>query len=143
MNQSFPKVQIIVVGKVKKPWLRDGIALYAKRLPEVEIVEIKDSGKEKEADKLLHMVSAQDRLFVMAEYGKERTSQDFAQWLGREASGRMVFFIGGPEGVCDRLKKHPMISLSTMTFPHEVARLMLIEQLYRAKTILQNGSYHK
>ncbi|MGD1866135.1 MAG: 23S rRNA (pseudouridine(1915)-N(3))-methyltransferase RlmH [Phormidesmis sp.] len=143
MVQSFPKIKIIAVGKVKKSWLREGVELYAKRLPEVEIVEIKDSGKEKEADKLLSMVSAQDRLVIMAEYGKERDSEAFAQWLGKEAFGTLVMFIGGPEGVCDRLKKHPMISLSAMTFPHEMARLMLIEQLYRAKTILQNGSYHK
>lgn len=143
MVQSFPKIKIIAVGKVKKPWLREGIELYVKRLPEVEIVEIKDSGKEKEADKLLSMISAQDRLVVMAEYGKERDSKAFADWLGQEAFGTLVMFIGGPEGVCDRLKKYPMISLSKMTFPHEVARLMLVEQLYRAKTILQNGSYHK
>ncbi|MEL6901139.1 MAG: 23S rRNA (pseudouridine(1915)-N(3))-methyltransferase RlmH [Cyanobacteria bacterium J06606_4] len=143
MGQSFPKIRIIAVGKVKKPWLRDGIALYAKRLPEVEILEIKDSGKEKEADKLLTLISAQDRLMVMAEYGVEKDSESFARWLAQEAFGRLVLFVGGPEGMSDRLKKYPMISLSAMTFPHEMARLMLVEQLYRAKTILQNGSYHK
>ena len=87
MAQSFPKVKIIAVGKVKKPWLREGIALYAKRLPEVSIVEIKDSGKEKESEKLMSMVSAQDRLVILAEYGKERDSEGFAQWLGQEAYG--------------------------------------------------------
>ncbi len=143
MGQSFPKTKIIAVGKVKKSWLRDGIALYAKRLPEVEIVEIKDSGKEKEADKLESLITAQDRLVILAEYGQLRDSVGFARWLGEEAFGRLVLFIGGPEGVSDRLKNRPMISLSAMTFPHEIARLMLVEQLYRAKTILQNGSYHK
>lgn len=143
MGQSFPKVKIIAVGKVKKAWLKEGIELYAKRLPDVEILEIKDSGKEKEAAKLDSMITAQDRLAVMAEYGKERDSVAFAKWLGQEAYGTLVLFIGGPEGISDRLKKYPMISLSAMTFPHEVARLMLVEQLYRAKTILQNGSYHK
>ncbi|MBE9061819.1 23S rRNA (pseudouridine(1915)-N(3))-methyltransferase RlmH [cf. Phormidesmis sp. LEGE 11477] len=143
MGQSFPKVKIIAVGKVKKSWLKEGITLYAKRLPEVEIVEIKDSNKEKEANKLLSMISAQDRLVVMTEYGKAYDSLTFAQWLGQEAFGSLVLFIGGPEGVCDRLKKYPMVSLSAMTFPHEIARLLLLEQLYRAKTILNNGSYHK
>lgn len=143
MGQSFPKVRIVATGKVKKLWLKEGVALYEKRLPEVEIVEIKDSGKEKEADKLLGSMTAQDRLVVLAEYGKVRDSVAFAQWLGQEAYGTLVFFIGGAEGISDRLKTHPMISLSTMTFPHELARLMLVEQLYRAKTILQNGSYHK
>ena len=143
MGQSFPKIKIIAVGKVKKSWLRDGIALYAKRLPEVEVIEIKDSGKEQEADKLESLVTAQDRLAILAEYGQLRDSVAFAQWLGEEAFGRLVLFIGGPEGVSDRLKTHPLISLSAMTFPHEMARLVLVEQLYRAKTILQNGSYHK
>ncbi len=143
MGQSFPKIKIVAVGKVKKRWLKEGIAVYRKRLPEVEIVEIKDSDKEKEADKLLSLVSAQDRLVVLAEYGKVRDSVAFARWLGKEAYGTLVLFIGGAEGVSDRLKKQPMISLSAMTFPHEIARLMLVEQLYRAKTILQNGSYHK
>ena len=143
MTQSFPKVKIIAVGKVKKSWLKEGIALYAKRLPEVKIVEIKDSSKEKEADKLLSMISAQDRLVVMAEYGKVYDSVTFSNWLGKEAFGSLVLFIGGPEGIGNRLKKHPMISLSAMTFPHEIARLLLLEQLYRAKTILNSGSYHK
>lgn len=143
MPQSFPKIKIIAVGKVKKPWIKDGIALYAKRLPEVEIVEIKDSGKEPEAGKLESLITAQDRLVILAEYGQLRDSVAFAQWLGEEAFGTLVLFIGGPEGVSDRLKTRPMISLSAMTFPHEMARLMLVEQLYRAKTILQNGSYHR
>jgi 23S rRNA (pseudouridine1915-N3)-methyltransferase len=143
MGQSFPKVKIIAVGKVKKPWLQAGIALYVKRLPELEIIEIKDAGKEKEADKLESLMRDQDRLVVLSERGQARDSVAFAQWLGQEAFGTLVLFIGGPEGLCDRLKRHPMISLSAMTFPHEIARLMLIEQLYRAKTILQNGSYHK
>ncbi len=143
MNQSFPKIKIIAVGKLKKPWLKTGVALYAKRLPEVEIVEIKDSSKEKEADKLESLLSAQDRLAVMTECGQMYDSMAFANWLGQEAFGTLALFIGGPDGVCDRLKKYPMISLSAMTFPHELARLMLVEQLYRAKTILNNGSYHK
>ncbi|PZO53317.1 MAG: 50S rRNA methyltransferase [Phormidesmis priestleyi] len=143
MSQSFPKVKIIAVGKVKKPWLQAGIALYVKRLPELEIIEIKDAGLEKEANKLESLIKDQDRLVVLSEFGKEYNSIEFARWLGEEAFGTLVLFVGGAEGVCDRLKHHPMISLSAMTFPHEIARLMLVEQLYRAKTILQNGSYHK
>ncbi len=143
MSQSFPKIKIIAVGKVKKPWLQAGIAVYVKRLPEIEIVEIKDAGKEKEADRLESLIKPQDRLVVMSEHGQQRDSVAFARWLGAEAFGTLVLFIGGPEGLGDRLKHHPTLSLSAMTFPHEIARLMLLEQLYRAKTILQNGSYHK
>ena len=143
MGQSFPKVKIVAVGKVKKPWLKAGIALYANRMPEIEIIEIKDAGKEKEAKKLEGMLGSQDRLVVMSEYGTVRDSVQFAQWLGQEAYGTLVLFIGGPEGMSDRLRRHPMLSLSAMTFPHDIARLVLFEQLYRAKTILQNGNYHK
>lgn len=143
MSQSFPKIKVVAVGKVKKSWLEEGVRLYTKRLPEVEIIEIKDAGKEKEADKLLGLVNAQHRLVVMTEHGKAYDSVAFSRWLAQEAFGTLVLFIGGPEGVSDRLKTHPTISLSAMTFPHEVARLLLLEQLYRAKTILQNGSYHK
>ncbi|KPQ35630.1 MAG: 23S rRNA (pseudouridine1915-N3)-methyltransferase RlmH [Phormidesmis priestleyi Ana] len=143
MGQSFPKIKIIAVGKVKKPWLQTGIATYVKRLPEIEIVEIKDAGKEKEADKLESLIKPQDRLVVLSEQGETKDSIAFSSWLANEAFGTLVLFIGGPEGICDRLKAHPMICLSAMTFPHEIARLMLVEQLYRAKTILQNGSYHK
>lgn len=143
MVQSFPKVKIVAVGKVKKSWLKEGIGLYAKRLPKVDVVEIKDAGKEKEADKLLNLIGGQDRLVVMSEYGKTYDSVAFSRWLAKEAFGTLVLFIGGPKGTSDRLKVYPTISLSKMTFPHEVARLLLLEQLYRAKTILQNGSYHK
>jgi 23S rRNA (pseudouridine1915-N3)-methyltransferase len=143
MGQSFPKVKIIAVGKIKKSWLKEGIERYAKRLPEVEILEIKDRGKEAEADQLQGLIRDQERLVVMSEHGQTKDSVQFAQWLGEEAFGTLVLFIGGPEGVSDRLKTHPTLSLSPMTFPHEMARLMLVEQLYRAKTILQNGSYHK
>ena len=143
MSQSFPKVKVVAVGKIKKSWVKSGIELYAKRLPEVEIVEIKDMGKEKEADKLLSSLGSQDRLVALSEHGKNRDSVAFSDWLMQEAFGTLVLFIGGPEGMSDRLKTYPAISLSKMTFPHEVARLLLLEQLYRAKTILQNGSYHK
>jgi 23S rRNA (pseudouridine1915-N3)-methyltransferase len=143
MGQSFPKVKIIAVGKVKKTWIKEGIELYAKRLPEIEILEIKDRGKEAEADQLQSLMRDQERLVVLSEHGQTQDSVQFAQWLGQEAFGTLVLFIGGPEGVSDRLKNHPTLSLSPMTFPHEMARLMLVEQLYRAKTILQNGSYHK
>lgn len=143
MGQSFPKVRLIVTGKLKKSWLKEGVELYAKRLPEVEILEIKDSGKEGEADKLLSLVKDHSRLRILAEYGETYSSKGFARWLGSQAHGTLVLFIGGPEGISDRLKRFPMISLSAMTFPHELARLLLIEQLYRAKTILQGGSYHK
>ncbi len=145
MGQSFPKVKIIAVGKVKKGWLKDGISLYAQRLPEIELLEIKDSNPDTEARKVLESLKTHDKLVVLSEDGKQFDSVTFGHWLGQEASGTLVFFIGGPIGVSPHLKQtaHQILSLSAMTFPHEVARLLLLEQLYRGKTILQGGSYHK
>ncbi|MEM8613682.1 MAG: 23S rRNA (pseudouridine(1915)-N(3))-methyltransferase RlmH [Cyanobacteria bacterium P01_H01_bin.105] len=145
MGQSFPKVKIIAVGKIKKGWLKDGVSLYAQRLPEVELLEIKDTNPDTEAKKVLDLLKTYDKLLVLSEDGKHVDSIKFAHWLGQEASGTLVFFIGGPTGVSSHLKQkaYQVISLSALTFPHEVARLLLLEQLYRGKTILQGGSYHK
>ncbi len=145
MGQSFPKVKIIAVGKIKKGWIKEGVALYLQRLPEIELVEVKDSDPETEAQKVLTALKTYDKLVVLSEDGKEFNSIAFGQWLGQEATGTLVFFIGGPTGVSRRLKQkaHRVLSLSAMTFPHEIARLLLLEQLYRGKTILQGGSYHK
>lgn len=145
MGQSFPKVKIIAVGKVKKNWLQDGIAMYQKRLPEVNLVEIKDAEPAQAAEKLRSLLKTHDRLIVLSEDGNTFDSIQFARWLGRGASGTQVFFIGGPTGVSTDLKQQAqaVLSLSPMTFPHEIARLLLLEQLYRAKTLLQGGSYHK
>lgn len=145
MGQSFPKVKIIAVGKVKKGWLKDGINLYTQRLPEIQLTEIKDMGPDAEAQKVLNSLKTYDKLVVLSEEGQNFDSIRFGHWLGQEASGTLVFFIGGPTGVSHHLKEkaYQTISLSAMTFPHEVARLLLLEQLYRGKTILQGGSYHK
>ena len=145
MGQSFPKVKIIAVGKVKKDWLRDGIALYTQRLPEIELIEIKDASPDGEAQKVLASLKTYDKLVVLSEEGKHFDSIQFGHWLGQEASGTLVFFIGGPTGVSPYLKRkaHQILSLSAMTFPHEIARLLLLEQLYRGKTILHGGQYHK
>ncbi|MBE9066927.1 23S rRNA (pseudouridine(1915)-N(3))-methyltransferase RlmH [Leptolyngbya cf. ectocarpi LEGE 11479] len=145
MGQSFPKVRIIAVGKVKKGWLKDGIGLYTQRLPEIELLEIKDTDPETEAQKVLASLKTYDKLVVLSEDGQHFDSVAFGHWLGQEASGTLVFFLGGPTGVSHQLKQkaYQVLSLSAMTFPHELARLLLLEQLYRGKTILQGGRYHK
>ena len=142
---SFPKIKLIAVGKVKKDWIRQGIALYAKRLPELEVIELKDSTPEKEGLQLLSLVKNSDRLVALMEEGQTYSSPQFAHLMGQAASNQLVFVIGSAEGLSAAVKQaaRDRLSLSPMTFPHEVARLLLIEQLYRAKTILQGSSYHK
>ena len=142
---SFPKIKLIAVGKIKKGWLREGIEVYQKRLPELEVVEIKDSTPDKEGEQILSMLKGRDRLIALTETGKIYSSTQFADWLSQADSNRLVFVIGSSEGLSHTLQNAAAhhLSLSSMTFPHEVARLLLAEQLYRAKTILQGRNYHK
>ncbi len=143
--QSFPKVKLIAVGRVKKDWIQMGIGIYLKRLPELEVVEIKDSSPAEEGKKLLSMVQGSDRLIALTEEGKPYTSKQFARFLGEADSNALVFVLGSAEGLDQTVKQaaEQCFSLSPMTFPHELARLLLVEQLYRAKNILHGGSYHK
>jgi 23S rRNA (pseudouridine1915-N3)-methyltransferase len=137
--------RIVAVGKVKKQWIADGIQEYWKRLPELKITEIKDSTPAQEAEKIRANVRSHERLIVLSEQGTAMTSLAFARWIEQSQSTVLVFAIGGPDGThasleaqCDR-----QISLSAMTFTHELARLFLVEQLYRAKTILIGTGYHR
>ncbi|WP_346289396.1 23S rRNA (pseudouridine(1915)-N(3))-methyltransferase RlmH [Sphaerothrix gracilis] len=133
------------MGKVKKGWLRDGLAVYYQRLPELETIEIKDSNPEKEGTQILSMLKSSDRLIALSEEGKTFSSLKLANFLAKANSNSLVFIIGGATGLSQALKQSAtqLLSLSPMTFPHEIARLLLVEQLYRAKTILQGSQYHK
>ncbi|MGF1512208.1 MAG: 23S rRNA (pseudouridine(1915)-N(3))-methyltransferase RlmH [Elainellaceae cyanobacterium] len=143
--QGFPKVRLIAVGKIKKPWIQAGVETYCRRLPEVSLAEIKDSSPDAEARRILSMGRAGDRLIALSEDGDRLTSTEFAQMFAAVESNALVFCIGGPVGISPILRSvaHRILSLSPMTFPHELARLLLLEQIYRAKTILQGGTYHK
>ncbi len=143
--KTVPKIKLVAVGKVKKGWIREGLDVYRKRVPELDLVEIKDSNPMKEGELVLSMLRPEQELVALSEEGRTYTSEQFANLLGGARSHQFVFFIGSAEGLSSQIKqkaKHKL-SLSPMTFPHELARLMLIEQLYRAKTILQGGRYHK
>lgn len=142
---SFPKIKLLAIGKVKKGWIRDGIAVYHKRLPELDIVELKDTNPDKEGEQILSQLKGRDRLIALTEEGQHYDSVQFAKLVSRAESGSLVFAIGSAEGLSAPVKSHAsqLLSLSAMTFPHELARLLLLEQLYRAKAILQGSSYHK
>ena len=143
--KSFPKLKLIAVGKIKKHWIQDGIAVYLKRIPELEIVEIKDTTPQKEGEVALSLLKPNQKLVALMEEGKTYSSEQFAEFLSRAGSNEWVLLIGSAEGLSPEIKQRAdyRLSLSPMTFPHELARLMLVEQLYRAKTILQGGKYHK
>jgi 23S rRNA (pseudouridine1915-N3)-methyltransferase len=139
------RIRILAVGKVRKGWVLEGIATYLKRLPGLQVVELRDAGKAKEAEAVLAALQPGEQLVVMAEEGQTFASPAFAERLEGSGSERLVFVIGGAEGIDPALKARASwkLSLSPMTFPHELARLLLLEQLYRALTIQQGGPYHK
>jgi 23S rRNA (pseudouridine1915-N3)-methyltransferase len=139
------RIRILAVGKVRKGWVLEGIATYLKRLPGLQVVELRDAGKVKEAEAVLAALQPGEQLVVMAEEGQTFDSPAFAERLEGSGSERLVFVIGGAEGIDPALKARASwkLSLSPMTFPHELARLLLLEQLYRALSIQQGGPYHK
>ena len=142
---NFSRIRLIVVGKVRKSWIREGIALLLKRLPGLSILEVRDGGMEREAGALLLAIKPDEQLVVLSEEGECITSVKFAQKLSQLGSERLAFVIGGAAGLDASLKEKAAwcLSLSPMTFPHELARLILLEQLYRAQSILQGGPYHR
>ncbi|MFN5117375.1 MAG: 23S rRNA (pseudouridine(1915)-N(3))-methyltransferase RlmH [Cyanobacteriota bacterium] len=139
------RIRVLAVGRIRKRWVSEGIAVYLKRLPGLTIVECKDSTPAREREAILAQLRPEERLVVLTEEGSTADSMAFAEALRGSGSDRLAFVIGGAEGIDPALKRQAAwrLSLSPMTFPHEIARLMLIEQLYRAQTILQGGPYHK
>ena len=141
-------IKILAVGKIKDAAYSQKIEEYAGRIrhdAKLAIVEIKDSDPESEADRILdHCGREQADVFALDERGKLYSSLEFARVVSA-AQRRIIFIIGGPDGLSDRVKKaaRACIALSPMTFTHEMARLLLVEQIYRAISILKGRKYHK
>ena len=143
LNISHYKV--IAIGKIKKRWIQEGIEMYLKRLPGLEVIEIKDSTQIKEGHTIKGIISNNETLVTLNENGHSFTSKQLATKLLNSNNQNITFVIGGASGLTSSLNNLAswQLSLSPLTFPHEIARLLLIEQLYRAKTITQGGPYHK
>jgi 23S rRNA (pseudouridine1915-N3)-methyltransferase len=150
------KLTFLSVGKDRSGLFSPGVETYSGRLERVakvqlvELPEARASGpkaKDAEGKALLGKLSPRDVLVAMDERGRSLSSVDFAAWLGRQQdSGRDVAFaIGGDEGLSDEVrgKAGLVLALSAMTLPHRLARLVLVEQVYRAFTILKGEPYHK
>ena len=163
-EKSHMKIRIVAIGKLKEKYLKDAINEYSKRLSrfvQLDIVELPDektpekiSFKEqqivlkKEADKMSPKIPSNSTLILMDVQGKAMTSEDFAKTLENYTiSGKSSFciIIGGSLGIHDSLKQRAdlLLSMSNMTFPHQLARVILLEQLYRAFKIMNNETYHK
>ena len=133
------------MGKVRRSWIQEGIELYLKRLPGLTISELRDSTPDKEADAIRAALRPDETLIALMEQGEILASVPFARRLEQFGYERLVFVIGGADGLTPELKAqaHWRLSLSPMTFPHELARLMLVEQLFRAQAIVQGSPYHR
>ena len=151
------RIKIISVGKIKKKYWVDAIAHYAKMLTpllRIDAVSVKDcphaEGEERkrlESARILEKVGPKDVLVALHETGLHKTSREFAAFvrpLFESPQGECCFAIGGALGLSPELldRAHALLSLSPMTMPHELAQVVLYEQLFRAMTILQNRTYH-
>lgn len=153
------KTELILVGKTNDKHFQAGIDDYTSRIGHympfsiTVIPELKNTKalteqqqKEREGSLILQKVSQADKLVLLDEHGKEYRSVEFASWLERhQQQGRkLVFVIGGPYGFSDEVYRRAdeMVSLSKMTFSHQMVRLVFTEQIYRACTIIKGEPYH-
>ncbi len=146
------KVKIIAVGKNKHSYIEEGIKFYSKQLNDINIIEVADEkqsdGMKKEADRIIEQIGLDEYVVLLAIDGQQLSSESFAEKLNHiqtYESSKITFVIGGSYGVTNDVIKRAnyKLSFSKMTFPHLLMRLILIEQIYRAKMILQNHPYHK
>ncbi len=137
--------KIIAIGKTKKKWIQAGLEMYLNRLPGLQIIEIKDSTQTKEEYTIKEIIKKNQTLVTLNEKGQCFSSKQFAKKLLSCQNQNIVFAIGGASGLSTSINTLAawQLSLSPLTFPHEIARLLLIEQIYRANTITQGGPYHK
>lgn len=154
------KTLLLVVGRTVDPHFMASIHDYMQRIKhymsfDMEVIpELKntknlttDQQKEKEADLLLKSFQPGDHIVLLDEHGKEFRSIEFSQWIQKKmicVNKRLVFVVGGPYGFSQRIynQTNEKISLSKMTFSHQMIRLIFVEQIYRAMTILSNEPYH-
>ena len=150
-------IKLITVGTIKEKYLKDAIDEYTKRIKKytnIELIEVKDEGLVEEskaitleAEKIKKHLSSRDYIITMEIEGKQLTSEEFSEKLNQIQieNSNIVFIIGGSYGLSDEIKQMSKLhlSFSKMTFPHQLFRVLLLEQIYRCYKILNNESYHK
>lgn len=157
-------INIIAVGKIKEDFFRNACAEYAKRMSrfcKLQVVEVPDEPMsdrpsesekqailQKEGEKILRAVKNTDVLISLCVEGKQMASEAFAEFFSEECikgANTFTFIIGGSLGLFEEIKQQSKLKLSfsPMTFPHQLMRVVLMEQIYRAFKINANESYHK
>lgn len=158
------KITVISVGKLKEKYLRDGIAEYVKRLGrycKVELIEVADEKtpdgasealeqqiKDTEGERILARIRSGDYVTALAIEGEMVDSPQLAariEKLGIQGESSLVFVIGGSLGLSEKVLRHAdwKLSFSRMTFPHQLMRMILLEQIYRSFRIIHHEPYHK
>ena len=158
------KIKIIAMGKLTESYAKDAAAEFVKRMGksyQVSVIEPKPENLpmnptdgeiakalEKEAEKILAEIPPRAAVCAMCVEGKQLSSEEFAAYLEKQASGgvsEVCFIIGSSHGLSEKVKQRAAmrLSVSKMTFPHELFRVMLLEQIYRAGEILNGSRYHK
>lgn len=153
-------IDLLLIGKTDSDEIAALIADYSKRinryakfsviiLPDVRSSRKLPEGvqKQNEGDMIMRQLSAQDTVILLDEKGEEMRSVEFASWIGRKMAGtgrRLCFIVGGPYGFSQEIydRADGMLSLSKMTFSHQIIRAIFAEQLYRAFSILNHTPYH-
>ncbi len=154
------KVKLVCIGKTDKDYIIEGVKEYEKRLKHyisfesVLLPDIKNSKnlteiqqKEKEGEVILSQIKESDYVIILDEKGKEYSSVEFSKMIEKQMVAglkTLVFIVGGPYGFSKQMydRANAKISLSQMTFSHQMVRLIFTEQLYRAMTILKGEPYH-
>jgi len=154
------KITLLTVGKTDVKWVKEGLQLYISRLSHytkfamVEIPELKnvsalskDEIKVREGELILKSIRPEDHVVLLDEHGEQFTSINFASKINSHISrvgSDIVFVVGGAYGFSEPVYKrsNSMISLSKMTFSHQMVRVIFVEQLYRAFTIIKGEPYH-
>ncbi len=149
-------IKIICVGKIKEKFFKEAISEYEKRLQKyvkLEIIELPDFSigveinKEKEGENILKNIKDKDYVITLEIEGKSLTSVELSKEIEKVQmkNGDVTFVIGGSDGLSSDVKKRSnyALSFSKMTFPHQLFRIILLEQIYRSFKIRNNESYHK
>jgi 23S rRNA (pseudouridine1915-N3)-methyltransferase len=138
------KLKILSVGKTKEAWLADAFDEYLKRLTPVAKIE---TVWVKSDEQLEALIEQEPAVVCLDAGGTMMSSEEFSQFLQKqleEHGARLTLVIGGSDGVSEKVKRsYPLVSFSRLTFTHQIIRLMLMEQIYRAFEIARGSKYHK
>ncbi len=152
------RIDVVAAGKLREKPVKELVENYSRRLPAgvklnwIEVPAVKrgkdpDPARDKEGDRIIAALPPRAYSIALTETGRMMDSREFARWMGerRDAGQDLCFIIGGADGMAKKVYKRAdaALSLSALTFPHEMVRAILAEQIYRAFDILAGGPYHK